>query len=418
MTLNKPDLCKKRNLSPRPTVLTVLVILGIAVLGALSLRQHWQLRRLRMNYIQARTRSTGLLNQLVGLRQQVESRLANNINSTRPLLPFAAEHITDTHLRPEQIIADAAPAVCLIQGEYMFVDPATEKPLRYLEDDPHATAGSDTDHPGYPDISDYSDLAAAGISGTGDPLIIQYTGTGFLADSHGHIITNKHVTAPWQVSRDYRHVIAAGYEPRLCLLRGFFSGLSQPFDLRVVAKAVHEDVALLITDLAGIEIEPLTCETDANRLKTGQTVIILGYPTGFDALLARLTATDLAQIVGPDGMSFEQVGLNLAKRRLIEPIGTRGMCSRVSSSRIMYDAGTAIGASGAPVLGNNGRVVAINTALLRGFSGTNFGIPIAAGMELLQQASPSSGPDVIDLVAADSTTIGTAAADPACRNSR
>ena len=51
-------------------------------------------------------------------------------------------------------------------------------------------------------------------------------------------------------------------------------------------------------------------------------------------------------------------------------------------NKLVYDAQTAIGGSGGPVLGSNGKVVAINTALLKGFAGSNFGIPITRAIEL------------------------------------
>ena len=67
------------------------------------------------------------------------------------------------------------------------------------------------------------------------------------------------------------------------------------------------------------------------------------------------------------------------------------MCGRVSEDKIIYDAPTAIGGSGGPVIGLDGKVVAINTALLRGFAGTNFGIPIQLGLQLLEQVKPPEG---------------------------
>ena len=61
------------------------------------------------------------------------------------------------------------------------------------------------------------------------------------------------------------------------------------------------------------------------------------------------------------------------------------MCGRVHEGRIIYDAPTAIGGSGAPVINLNGEVVAINTALMKEFAGTNFGIPIDYALNLLKK---------------------------------
>ena len=71
------------------------------------------------------------------------------------------------------------------------------------------------------------------------------------------------------------------------------------------------------------------------------------------------------------------------QRGMIQPVATRGMCGRIGPGRVVYDAATAIGASGAPVLNVEGKVVAINTALMKGFAGTNFGVPINRALRLL-----------------------------------
>ncbi|MCP4710392.1 MAG: hypothetical protein GY869_17350, partial [Planctomycetes bacterium] len=149
-----------------------------------------------------------------------------------------------------------------------------------------------------------------------------------------------------------------------------------------------DDVALLSCNIKQIDIPVLPCRQDPDQLKAGQSLLILGYPTGFEALLARLGHDELDEIAGDD-IPIDQMALKLAQRHLIQPIGTSGICGRVSPDKIIYDAQTATGGSGSPVLAADGKVVAINTALLKGFSGTNFGIPIKAGLKLLQQAENS-----------------------------
>lgn len=324
-----------------------------------------------------------MIRKLVNLQQSIDHRLENQI--------------TNPYRWAEDIVAQASPGVCLIQGEYMFVDPQTEMPLRYADlslrhqDQRSLVAPLENEAlpPAFGDDFNPSETALnVSVTGAGPLLRVQFTGTGFLIDGRGYILTNRHVTEPWRISQEYQHVLAAGYQGRMCLFRAFFADQVEPYPLEVTAYSEQNDLALLHgKGLAGA-VEVLPCATDPNCLKAGQTVIVLGYPTGFDALLARLEDDQLAELIGTDGsVSFDQLARKMARLGLISPIGTRGMCGKVSPHKILYDAQTAIGGSGGPVVGPDGRVVAINTALLKGFAGTNFGIPIAGGLELLEQVT-------------------------------
>ena len=184
---------------------------------------------------------------------------------------------------------------------------------------------------------------------------------------------------------DYQHVLAAGYEPQRVLFRAFFPDQIEPFELELINESEQNDLALLRTDLKSQDIPVLDCVDNPEDLKMGQTVLVIGYPTGFDAMLARLSPEQIDAILGKDGLTFKQMGYQMSRLRLIWPIATRGMCSRVRGGKIVYDAQTAIGGSGAPVLGSNGKVVAINTALMKGFSGSNFGISADRGLALFTQ---------------------------------
>ncbi|MCH9023174.1 MAG: trypsin-like peptidase domain-containing protein [Planctomycetes bacterium] len=297
------------------------------------------------------------------------------------------EEILSRYLWSEEIMEEYSNGVCLIQGEYQFVDPKSAKALRYVEPEisdlgNSATWRSQDSGQGY----GLEGFYPVSVTGKGEVLKVQYTGTGFLIDKDGTIVTNRHVTEPWTISKTYQHLISAGYRAEHTLFRAFFPGQAKPFKLTVVRRSKHEDVALLRVKLGQARIPVLVCETDPDQLKVGQTVIVVGYPTGFDVLLARMSETELDAIVGTGEITFSQMAQNMAQRNLIYPIPTRGMCGRVSSNKIVYDAPTAIGGSGAPVLGTGGKVVGINTALMKGFSGTNFGIPIRRALALLEMS--------------------------------
>jgi|GEM_PF-3882327 len=276
---------------------------------------------------------------------------------------------------PQKIVANYSGGVCLIQGEYRFIDPTTKRPLRYVDN----KATRQTKHFG----DDY--FHPVSTRGEGEVMVVQYTGTGFLIDQNGTVVTNRHVTSPWEISPEYQPVIDAGYVPELSIFRAFFPSHEKPFDLTMMIKSDYEDIALVNADLNNTFVPHLMCESDHNWLKAGHSVMILGFPTGFDVLLARMNDAELDEILGESGTTFNEMAIRLAKRDLIQPIATQGICGRVRGGKIVYDAQTAIGGSGAPVLSNSGFVVGINTALMKGFTGTNFGVPISSALALKQQ---------------------------------
>ena len=432
----------------RPTLLIALaLIVAIAVLGTLSLRQHRQLRqltKLSQQKNQDNARTTGqLVDQLVNLsgsfdqriqreiteqfkntadakypdqqqqllqvrqslqslsdkvRQlndqihqeqngQISDQLAQRLTQLNQRLERSQDQITEMVRRyqwAENVVADLSAGVCLIQGQYLFVDPDSDLPLRF-KSGPTDNSSCPSDNFQQNQIQ----FKPVSVSGTGEILKVPFTASGFLVDKNGCVLTNKHILTPWSVSSDYQHVLQAGYHPKLTIFRAFFSNQPQPFDLEFLAQSDSDDVALLSCNIEQLDIPVLPCRQDPDQLKAGQSLLILGYPAGFEALLARLGHDQLDQITAPD-VPIDQIALNLAQRRLIQPIGTSGICGRVSPDKIIYDAQTATGGSGAPVLDADGKVVAINTALLKGFPGTNFGIPIKAGIKLLNQISENN----------------------------
>ena len=70
----------------------------------------------------------------------------------------------------------------------------------------------------------------------------------------------------------------------------------------------------------------------------------------------------------------------------IAPLASRGIVGQATAATIVYDAETTHGGSGGPVLDANGSVVAVNTAILPEFGGSNLGVPAAKVRALLEQA--------------------------------
>jgi S1-C subfamily serine protease len=62
---------------------------------------------------------------------------------------------------------------------------------------------------------------------------------------------------------------------------------------------------------------------------------------------------------------------------------TQGHIGDVLSDKIVFDAQTTSGGSGGPLINQQGKVVGVTFAVLKGFGGSNFGIPIRFSQPLL-----------------------------------
>ena len=67
----------------------------------------------------------------------------------------------------------------------------------------------------------------------------------------------------------------------------------------------------------------------------------------------------------------------------IAPLATMGIVGQITRTRVVYDAETTHGGSGGPVVALDGRVVAVNSAIIPEFGGSNLGVPIKEAVALL-----------------------------------
>jgi serine protease Do len=124
----------------------------------------------------------------------------------------------------------------------------------------------------------------------------------------------------------------------------------------------------------------------------GRPVVVVGYPTGLEAILAKADAAVVRQIL--EGTTNpERVTEALSRRGLIRPSTTQGHIGDVTRTDIVFDAPTTEGGSGGPVFNKEGSVIAVEYAVLQRFGGNAFGVPIHFATELLkppgkQQAAP------------------------------
>jgi serine protease Do len=280
----------------------------------------------------------------------------------------------------KDVIHFYSPSVCLIQVVFGFKDRSTGLPLRY------ANATLD----GKPE-RDAEGHAAIGINGTGREVRINAFGTGFVVSSNGQILTNHHVVEPWWQDDDLGELLKQGFQPVITEVSAFFPTSSRRVPVHVEKISSEADLAVVAGDLRSLKLKPLDLDDRPEAAVSGEPVVLLGYPTALDAILARAggdTLRSLADSANADDSS----GLmnQLAERRLIRPVNTQGHIGDVLPDKIVYDAQTASGGSGSPLFNAQGKVIGVNFAVLREFGGSNFAIPVRYARSLLQQRQIAS----------------------------
>jgi serine protease Do len=272
-----------------------------------------------------------------------------------------------------------SPGVCLIVGSYTFVEQGTGRVLRYETVD----AANETP-------VDQSGNLLASVEGAGPPVQIDYTGTGFVVD-HGVIATNKHVVRPWATDSVAQIIMqqGGGFKPRLDTFKAFFPSIQRPFALKELKTSERYDIALCEFDEGDAALPVLPLDTTDQPI-IGEPVALLGYPTGVDGLLQRIEDEgERRAILREHGDSAEDVAAGLAGRALIRPLTTTGNVTDSLPGRIVHSAQTTEGGSGSPMFNREGKVIAINSAILitadgtQSFGGSNFGVPIKVTYDML-----------------------------------
>ena len=118
----------------------------------------------------------------------------------------------------------------------------------------------------------------------------------------------------------------------------------------------------------------------------------MGYPTGVEALLARADPMFAEGLLATGPVTFWDVGRALSVGGYVEPLSTQGIVGQITAAMIVYDAETTSGGSGGPVVSLEGEVVAVNTAVLNQFGGSNLGVPARHITALLDALSSPAGP--------------------------
>ena len=318
-----------------------------------------------------RSREEDLRTKLAGAAAGEVQTLRDELGTTRTRIAS----LETERAAGEQIIKQYGNGVCLIQGAYAFYD-TNGRPLRYKE-------GAD-DHA--------ADDASAVLTPEGEGAIhtIEYYGTGFLVQAGGLVLTNRHVAEPWWNDSTAATLEGQGYTPRFLYLRAFFPRQHDPYELKLARSSSKYDLSLLKAQVRGGSIPVLPLEQESKRTLPGQPVVVVGYPTGLEAILAKAESGVVRRILESHGTDSERVTLALSRQGLIRPSTTQGHIGDITRTDIVFDAPSAQGGSGGPVFNKFGQVIAVEYAVLQKFGGNSFGIPIAYARELLADGRPRS----------------------------
>ncbi len=278
--------------------------------------------------------------------------------------------------------------VCLIAGSYSLVETGTGRPLRYPE--------TQTTEDGAV-LNNGSDQPVLTPNGNGAPYIADFVGTGFHVGD-GYIVTNRHlVVEPWTANDGVQNLSASVRgQFRVTRLVAFFPGHTQSFILKVKQSTARDDLAVGQIDLALMpaEVPVLPLDKDSGAAGIGKQVIMMGYPSGEERLLATLPEGESRSILQRYGSSIETLLAHLAERNYIKPLTTQGHITDVDGRRLEFDARNAVGGSGSPVFGQSGRVIGVNFAAFTGMPDANYAVPTRFVFPLLERAGwKSKEPD-------------------------
>jgi S1-C subfamily serine protease/DNA-binding NarL/FixJ family response regulator len=310
------------------------------------------------------------------LRSQIASSGPQNISALQNQLSVVEERLQRLEAEgkiAETIIQTYEPSVCLIHVVVAFRERFTGLRLRY-----ESVTGA-----GEPATDEHSN-PLAGVTGRGPEVHLDVLGTGFLVSDKGQILTNHHVAEPWWDNDDLKEMTDQGVDPVVIEMTAYFPGISHGIAMTTERISPEADVALLKGNVSGSKIKEIAFAEENRSAVSGGPVVLLGYPTGVDAILARSGEETIRSIATAAKGEPKAVVEELARRRLIRPVVTQGHIGDVLPDKIIYDAQTSIGGSGGPLFNSEGKVIGINFAMVRDFGGANFAIPIAYGKSLLK----------------------------------
>src|SRR5882672_988276 len=359
------ELVKEINPSTKLNTLAIAVVLvgGSLYLGFSMFKELKRIRRV----------NDDLSGQLAAAKDQ-----ASKMNQTLTDTVRSNKEIRDSLSLAVKLRSDFGSGVGLIAGSYYFVEAGTGRPLRYPEAQMNESGGT---------VQNSGEPTALTPEGKGAIAEYEFVGTGFYVGD-GFVLTNRHIAQPW-LADDRAQSLSSSVrgQPRLKKLNAYFPDHTQPIPLKFKVAAARDDLAVCLLDAKELpsDIPLLPLETNQDAVAVGKTVVMMGYPSGPDRLLALLDDAE-SRGIQQRYTSLDALLGYLAETRRIQPLTTQGNITDLDVRRIAYDARTAEGGSGAPVFGPTGRVIGVNFAVFTENQASNFAVPIQYGVSLLERA--------------------------------
>src|SRR5215211_7836575 len=170
------------------------------------------------------------------------------------------------------------------------------------------------------------------------------SGSGFVIDDQGHILTNAHV-----VDGAQRIEVKLGEN-------------AEPVEAKLVGKDPSTDVAVLQVDPDQVDLHPVSLGSSSD-VQVGDPVVAIGNPFGLERTVTTGIVSALQrQIEAPNGFTISDV--------------------------IQTDASINPGNSGGPLLDGDGRVIGINSQIESqsgGNEGVGFAVPIKTAADVVSQ---------------------------------
>jgi S1-C subfamily serine protease len=169
------------------------------------------------------------------------------------------------------------------------------------------------------------------------------TGSGFVLDAEGHIVTNNHVV------EGARRIVVS-----------FADGTTAEAEL--VGADADSDLAVIQVDVASSLLKPVELG-DSDALRVGKRAIAIGNPFGLEQTMTMGIVSALGRVLRQEsGFSLPQL--------------------------IQTDAAINPGNSGGPLLDSRGRVIGVTT-LIYSNSGSNAGVGFAVPVNTVKRVVPS-----------------------------
>jgi len=272
----------------------------------------------------------------------------------------------------ETIVRNYGSSVCLLHVVVEFLDHATGKPILVA-----------VDQLGKPLVDDKG-MVQLDVDGSGPHLQLDVFGTGFLVRKDGRLLTNHHVAEPWWGNDELKALTEHGASAYVLSYTAYFPGTQRGISAKLDRISTEADVSTLRLD-GGAPARTTLLDLDDRNDATvaGDAVVLIGYPTGIEGILARAGPEAAKQIAG-DSAEIRQIVSHLADKKLIRPTTTQGHIGDVLQDKIVYDAATTSGGSGGPLFNRSGKVIGVNFAILNGFGGSNLAVPAKFANELLK----------------------------------